>query len=213
LRNEARLNSVGIYTVAQFYESNLATLKAAFRSVNAFYWFLRLRGWEPDNIEFSRKSFGNSHSLRQNYTRPTELSPILAKLVNKTAGRLRKAGFGAYGIHVGATLKGGGYWHHGERLANPIFYTSEIFTNAYRILCCAKLTKPVHTLAVTCYDLERSGALQLSFLEDREKKRSLARTMDTVNHRFGSFVLMTANMLAAGDAVQDRIAFGQGGLS
>jgi len=212
VRNEMRLNSVGIYTVSQFYESPLWKIESAFRSIGAYYWFLRLRGWEADGVEFSRKSFGNSYSIPQNYTDPRDLSPILAKLVNKTASRLREGGYSAYGVHVGTTLKGGGYVHHGERLKVPVFYTSDIFKKAYSILKLTELEKPVHTLAVTCYDLVKAPPLQLSVFENAEKKKFVAEAIDKINARFGSFVVVTGNMLAAGDAVKDRVAFGQGGL-
>jgi nucleotidyltransferase/DNA polymerase involved in DNA repair len=203
---------VGIYTVLDFYKSPIARLRAAFRSVNADYWYTRLRGWEADAVEFERKSFGNSYSIPQNLITPRQLAPILAKLVNKTASRLRKYGYSAYGIHVGVTLKGGGHWHRGERLPQPLFYTSDIFREALRILKEASFPRPVHTLSVTCYDLVKGSPLQLSILEDRDKKLFLAKTIDSINNRFGSFVLMTGNMLAASDAVKDRIAFGQSPL-
>lgn len=209
VRNAVRLNSVGIYTVQEFYHAPLWQLRAAFRSVGAFYWHLRLRGYEVDNIEFGRKSFGNSYSIPQNLTSVGELSPILAKLVNKTASRLRKHGFAASGVHVGIMLKKGGYAHHGERLQNPVFYTSEIFEQAMRILKTLRIPRPVHTLAVSCFDLVEAPPLQLCLFEDREKKRFLADAMDKINNRFGSFVAMTGNMAGAGDAVKDRIAFGQ----
>lgn len=211
-RNEARLNSVGIYTTVQFYKSDLLTLRAAFHSINAFYWFLRLRGWEADGIEFGRKSFGNSYSIPQNYTTVRELSAILAKLVNKATGRMRKAGKAAHGVHVSTSFKGGGFWHHGERAREPIFYTSEIYYKALQILSKAPIKSPVLTLSVSCYDLVDLPHLQLALFEDRQKKKELAKTMDKINKHFGSFVLMTARMLSAGDAVGDRIGFGQTGL-
>lgn len=212
VKNEARLNSVGIYTVLQFYEAPLWKIKNAFRSINAFYWFLRLRGWESDDIEFERKSFGNSYSIPQNYTEYHDLAPILAKLVNKTATRMRKYGYSAHGVHVGITLKGGGYVHHGERLQIPIFYTSEIYQNAFRILKTFEIVRPVHTLAVSCFDLTNTSSYQLSLFSDVAKKKSLSEVQDKINNRFGSFVLSTANILPAGDAVKDRIAFGRGGI-
>lgn len=212
-RNAVRLNSVGIYTVREFYRAPLWQLQAAFRSIGAFYWHLRLRGYEVDDIEFGRKSFGNSYSIPQNLTSARELSPILAKLVNKTASRLRKHGFAAHGVRVAVSFKGGGWWHHGERAASPLFYTSEIYKAAYRILSAAEINRPVHTLFVSCYDLRKAPPLQLCLFEDREKKRLLADAMDKINNRFGSFVLMTGNMAGAGEAVKDRIAFGQSLLS
>lgn len=211
-RNEARLNSVGIKSVTEFYLAPLWKLRAAFGSVSADYWYTRLRGYEIDNIEFERRSFGNSYSIPQNLRTSRQLSPILAKLVNKTASRLRAAGYSAHGVHVGITFKRGGYWHHGERLQEPVFYTSDIFKAAYRILETATLPRPVHTLSVTVYDLVPAGPLQLSAFEDLEKKKSLAQAIDKINAKFGNFVLGTANMLSAGDAVKDRIGFGQGGV-
>ncbi|OGM32841.1 hypothetical protein A2803_05910 [Candidatus Woesebacteria bacterium RIFCSPHIGHO2_01_FULL_44_21] len=212
-RYAVRLNAVGIHTVPEFYESTLSNIEAAFRSVNAFYWYLRLRGYEVDGIEFGRKSFGNSYSIPQNLSLVRELSPILAKLVNKTATRLRKAKYAAYGVHVAVSFKGGGFWHHGERLPQPVFYTSDIFKAAYAVLKRVRINRPVHTLSVSCYDLVEKPPLQLSMFENEEKRQFLAQAMDRVNNRFGSFVLMTGNMLAAKDAVKDRIAFGQGGIS
>lgn len=211
-RNEARLNSVGIYTVLQFYESPLWKLKNAFKSINAFYWFMRLRGWESDSIEFDRKSFGNSYAIPQNYTEIKDLSPILAKLVNKTAQRLRKARFAAYGVHVAVSLKGGGYLHEGRRVKIPIFYTSEIYENALRILKRFDIVRPVHTLAITCYDLTPQNPYQLALFCDVSKRKRLAAAQDKINSRFGAFVLCSANMLGAEDAVKDRIAFGKGGF-
>lgn len=209
IKNEIRLNAVGIHTVTEFYNAPLWKLKAAFRSVNASYWYSRLRGYEVDSIEFTTKSIGHSYSIPQNLSTPRELAPILAKLVNKAATRLRKQNFAAYGVHVATTFKRGGLWHHGERLPNPIFYTSDIFANAFRILNRAKILKPVHTLSVTCYDLVMTPPLQLSIFENAEKKKFLAESMDKINTKFGNFVLMTGNMADAGDVIKDRIAFGK----
>lgn len=211
VRNEARLNSVGIYTVAALFYSPLWKLKSAFKSINAYYWYLRIHGWECDEIEFSRRSFGNSYSIPQNYTAIHDLSPILAKLVNKSAARLRKHGYSAHGIHMGLSLKGGGYIHHGLRLPSPVFYTAEIFKEALRILKTFKIDRPVHTLSVSCFDLYPADKYQLALFEDVGKKKALAEAQDKINNRFGAFVLITANMAGTGSAVQDRIAFGEAG--
>jgi DNA polymerase-4 len=208
VRYEARLNSVGIYTVVQFYESSLPKLKSAFKSINASYWYTRLRGWEADDIEFATKSIGHSYSIPQDFTDFSDLSPILAKLVNKAANRMRKKGYSARGVHVGTTFKGGGYWHHGERVNRPLFYTSEIFSKAAKILKQAEIKTPVHTLSITCYDLEKDAPLQLCVFEDIEKKKNLAAAIDEINSHYGNFVVMTGNMAGTENAVPDRIAFG-----
>src|SRR4030066_140378 len=100
LRNAARLNSVGVFSVLDFYGASLATLKAAFNSINSYFWFLRIRGWEIDDVEFGRSSYGNSYALPKPLITGEEISPILAKLVEKMGTRLRQAGYKARGIHV-----------------------------------------------------------------------------------------------------------------
>src|SRR3989344_3276210 len=62
-RNEARLNDVGVKNVLDFYEAPIWKLKAAFSSINGYWWWLRLRGYEIDAVPFGRKSYGNSFAL------------------------------------------------------------------------------------------------------------------------------------------------------
>lgn len=208
IRNQLRLNSVGINTVKEFYESPLPRLRAAFHSINAYYWYMRLRGWEVDDIEFGRKSFGNSYAIPQKLSSPEELSPILAKLVNKTASRLRASNFGANGVHVSLSYKNHYYWHKGEKSKRLLFETRDIYRTAHKILLKAHHRAPVHVIAVTCYDLVSLSTKQLDFFEDIVKKENISQAIDKVNNDFGAFVVSTANTAKAPDAVKDRIAFG-----
>lgn len=99
-RNSVRLNNMGIFTVLDFYHSPVWKLKAAFESILGYYWHLRLRAWEIDDVEFSRHSFGNSYALPKPLYTPEDLAPILQKLVEKTGIRMRMAGFRAKGVHL-----------------------------------------------------------------------------------------------------------------
>ncbi|MCX6784174.1 MAG: hypothetical protein NT141_03900 [candidate division WWE3 bacterium] len=61
--NAARLNEGGVYTVTQMYAASAATLKLAFHSVCGYQWYLRLHGYEIDDVLFARSSYGNSYAL------------------------------------------------------------------------------------------------------------------------------------------------------
>lgn len=55
-RFQARLNACGIFTPIQFLHAPLDLLKKqVFQSICGYYWFLRLKGWEIDAVEFKRK--------------------------------------------------------------------------------------------------------------------------------------------------------------
>lgn len=208
LRNTARLNSVGIYNVVDFYEANVETLKAAFNSITGYYWYLRLRGWEIDDVIFGRRSYGNSYALPKPLVTPKELSPILSKLVEKMGQRLRHAGYRARGIHVGVAYRDGKYWHKGVTFPKVFFDSRDIYKEAFRLLCKSPYRKPVRELAVSCFNLLKSNSSQLELFKDIEKKEKLVNSIDQINERWGDFVIVPARVLGAKKDVQDRIAFG-----
>ncbi len=208
-QNSLRLNSVGIFSVLDFYHSPLWKLKAAFESINGYFWYLRLRGYEIDNIEFGRKSFGNSYALPKPLVSLQELSPILCKLTEKSAFRLRKAGYSAKGIHVAIGYKDGTFWHKGVSFLRSFFDSREIYKNALRILAMSPYSKPVRDLSVSVFGLKKKSNLQLELFQDCLKKEKLFEAIDKINNRWGSFVLKPARMLfLKNNEVPDRIAFG-----
>ncbi len=206
--NAARLNYFGIFSVVDFWAARATVLKAAFGSVLGYYWYLRLRGFEVDDVVFARRSYGNSYALPKPVSCPEELSPILHKLVFKMGMRMRRAGYRARGVHVGMLYRDFSWWHHGQVQPDPIFDSRDIYKAARRIMVSSPYRKPVHTLAVSGFDLVKQGVLQTTFLEEVAKKESLVAAVDKVNERWGNFVLTPALMLGAADLVPDRIAFG-----
>ena len=71
VRYEARLNAAGIFTPLQFFDTPIEKLKKQiFKSIVGYYWYMRLRGWEIDDAEHGRKSFGHTYALGKR--RPTK---------------------------------------------------------------------------------------------------------------------------------------------
>jgi DNA polymerase IV len=207
-RNASRLRSMGIRSVLDFYDSPVWKLKAAFESINGYYWYARLHGYEIDDVIFGRKSYGNSYSLPKALTISEELSPVLAKLVTKTSARLRNAGYKARGVHVAISYRDGSFWHKGATSEKNMFDTRDIYKKAFKILCESPYKKPVRELAVSCFNLIKSKFSQLELFEDVVKKEKLISSIDEINRRWGDFVVTPARMLAASNSVPDRIAFG-----
>lgn len=206
--NAARLGNAGIYTVLDFYHADVSSLKRAFHSIGGYYWYLRLRGWEIDDVEFSRKSFGNSYALPKPLSTPEELSPILSKLTEKMCFRLRTAGFKAKGVGIYISYRTGNFWHK-TRLSREFLYESnDFFKSAYKILCQSPYKDPVRVLAVSCFDLEKAAVIQPDMFGVQERKFNLANSVDSINSKWGSFVLGPASLLLSKDNVKDRIAFG-----
>lgn len=207
-QNEIRLNIMGINSVMDLYQSPIWKAKAAFQSIAGYYWYTRLRGYEIDDVSFARRSYGNSYSLPKPFQEPYELAPILAKLVEKMSFRLRRAGYGATGVHLAIRYRDHRFWHKGQSLPRIIFDSREIYKEMYRLMLESPVKSPVANLAVTCFGLEKLQQLQLNLFEDVVKKQKLTEHLDDVNHRWGDFVVTTARMVETSQYIPDRIAFG-----
>jgi DNA polymerase-4 len=208
VNNIVRLNKAQIFTVLDFYSAEPKALQNAFQSVVGYYWYLRLKGWEIDDVEFGRHSYGNSVALSENYQTPEELSPILLKLVEKMSGRMRKAGYRTRGVHVSLLYKNGAYWHKGVSTDEYLFASGDIYKVAYKILNWSPYKYSVHTIAVSCFNLKKTDFIQLSMLEEVDKKERLTKALDQISEKWGNFVITPAKMLNTENTVKDRISFG-----
>lgn len=213
-RNAARLNSVGIRSVLDFYRAPLWKVRAAFHSITGLYWHIRLAGYEVDNVEFGRRSFGNSVAIGQNLNKAEDVSPILARLSEKASGRLRRAGYAASGVHLTVVFKNGSLWHMGKKLGRNLFDSRDVYRAAYKLLLASPLAKPsapyVLNVAVSCFGLKRGSSLQLDMFTDMTKKQNLVNAGDLINRRWGDFTLASARSVSkrSSGGVVDRIAFG-----
>lgn len=213
--NAARLNSVGIYSVLDFYRAPVWKLKAAFHSITGLYWHTRLIGYEVDSVEYSRRSYGNSVALGKNLSTISELSPILARLTEKACGRLRRAGYTAGGIDLFLTYKNGNWWHKSKAIGPQMFDSRDIYKAAFRLLLespsAGSIAPYVLNIAVSCLSLDKGPPCQLDLFYDVPKKEKLIEALDNINERWGDFTISMARSMGGAKIVMDRIAFGSSG--
>lgn len=210
LKNQARLKSAEIYSIEDLLNANLHTLmKKVFQSINGYYWYKRIRGWEVDAVEFERKSFGQDYALQIATSNQKELSKILMKLCEKMGKRLRKHRYVSYGVHVSCIYADRTWWHRGQKFKTSQYTTIEIYKRAQYILDTRPETKKIIKLSVSCYGLENSNVAQL-YLFDKviEKNRKLVDAVDEINSQYGNFVITPAIMMGMDNTILDRIAFG-----
>jgi DNA polymerase IV len=151
VRYRARLRIAGIYTPLDFLAADMNLLKKqVFKSINGYHWYRRLRGYEADAVEFSRKSIGHQYALPQKTTDKLKLERLLMKLCEKTGRRLRKNNYYASGIHLYLGFASDQpqwddpasfehmhkmrSWHHGEKVQYRLYSTSDIYEAAKRLL-------------------------------------------------------------------------------
>lgn len=209
-RNQARLNACGIFTPTEFLHAPVLTLqKQVFQSIAGYYWFLRLRGWEIDAVEFTRKSYGQSYALQKHTADMKDLAPLLMKLTEKMGRRLRKAGYSAKGVHVACVYRDWTHWHMGRSFEKELYTTQELYRKVLLVFNMQPERKVIAKLAVSCYHLIPAFSMQEELFDtEHSKKRTLSDALDKINDKYGEYVVTPALMMGLSSQIIDRIAFG-----
>jgi DNA polymerase-4 len=210
VRYQARLKAAGIHTPLQFLDAPAHVLKKeVFRSVVGYYWYVRLRGHEIDNVDTKTRSFGQQYALGQKTYDRQELSRLLMKLCEKTGRRLRKHNYAANGVHLMLGFEDRKYFAKGRKQKSDVYSTQDIFYAAQRLLDSAPIHCKVTNMSITVFDLHLETHSQQSLFDNtRLDRRSLAVAADEVNDRYGEFTLVPALMTNMQDTILKRVPFG-----
>lgn len=211
-RLEARLNQAGIYSPLDLYAASEEHLrKRAFHSVVGHHWYLRLRGFEVDAIDFGRKSFGQSYALHHYTNNDHELGQLLLKLCEKMGRRLRRHGYLAYGVHVSCQLSDRTFWQRSQTGHRQLYATLDLYRQALHILQQRPHQTKVAHLAVSCFHLAPSSTEQLALFTTHHQ--ALLDSLDQINDTYGEFTVVPASMVAMNNIILDRLPFGGTGDS
>lgn len=214
VRFESRLNHAGIYSPIEMFQASYQTLqKKAFHSIIGKHWYYKLRGWETDQLEFPRKTYGHQYALRKKTKNIAEISNILMKLCEKTGRRLRKKGYVANGIHISLRFSNYTFWHKGKKLFQATWTTNDLYKQAKNILLQSPLVSEITLISIHCFNLSRPTGYQESLLDmSIIKKTAITKAVDEINDKFGEFTIIPATMIDMENIVVDRIAFGRSSL-
>jgi len=209
VRNQARLNAVGIYTPLQFLEASSETLhRLVFHSVCGDDWYQKLRGWEVDNHDSQTKSVGRQYVLDNSHLSLEAVNARLAYLCESTGVRLRSKDLCARGVMVYARYDSGDYWYNRKMFKTTFYSNAEIYRRAILVFNQRPLDGDVKEIGVTCYGLEASHNNQMSLLEEVNKERWLSDSIDSINQQYGELTLTFASSFSSGRVAKQKIPFG-----
>lgn len=208
VRNELRLNMAGIHTPLEFLDAPMLKLKRqVFESILGYYWYLKLRGYECEDVEFGRKSFGQSYALSRFTDNLSDLAKILMKLCEKAGRRLRRNAYYAGGVDVGCGYVDG-FWHKSRKAEQRLYSGNDLYKAALRILKMQPEKKKATHVFVSFFNLKRMDSLQLDIFNEQQKNWDISRASDAVNDRFGEYTITPATMMGMNEQVIDRVPFG-----
>lgn len=211
-RFNARLRLAGIGSPLDFLAAPRELLRGqVFHGIVGHYWWLRLRGWEIDDEPTKRSTIGHQYAIPRHERDPEHIAAILAKLSEKTGRRLRSKGLIARGIHVSVRQANYNYWGQGMRVDVPMYATADIFRHSRRLFEQSP-DGEITLLSIGVHDFSPAHPEQLSFFDGERslsRHHAIADAMDTINNRYGEFVVRPAGMFGAETSAKDAIAFGK----
>ena len=213
-RMERRLKLYGIFTVEQFCQSPAKTLAEVWGSkILGERWYRLLHGEDVADVPTRRQTVGHSHILPPDLRTDAGAYGVLMRLVHKAAARLRKIGYWAGAISVGASFMGeergdSVWWEDSVRV--PRCQDTPAFVAAASKLWERRVRdrKPFEVGMVLSELVPARSATPSLFDEDR-KGEDISHALDTVNAEFGASVVYLGAMFGMRDAAPSRVAFTQ----
>jgi DNA polymerase-4 len=208
-RNQARLNTAGIYTPLQFLDAPSDVLtRRVFHSVCGDDWYQRLRGYEIDDVEYATKTVGRQFVMDQWQPSEEVLHSRLSHLCETTAMKLRYRGLAARGVYIYLLYANGDVWYERKMFKTPVFSGADVYRRVMLLFNHRPRGDWVRMMSVSCYKLEPSNIDQLSLLEEINRETWLSEAIDTINHQYGEFTVTYASSLAAKGLIKQKIPFG-----
>lgn len=112
-------------------------------------------------------------------------------------------------------------WHRGEKTSYRLYSTDSIYKAAKSLLMHADIFAKVRGMSITVYNLAPATPEQLNLFETATQEqphsaavrsygaeRRISDAVDTINNRYGEFVVTPATMMSMQGEILDRVAFG-----
>lgn len=196
---ERQLNKIGIQTVGDLANTDLALLEKKFGVIgNQLYY----HAWGIDLSDLGEPvmnkqiSFGKSQILMRDYHRKREIEIVILEMCEDIAKRARDHGYVARTVSLGLSyskqtmIKG---FQRSITVQTPTNNTLEVYRLCKELLSKHLVHAPVRQLSVRISNMERSQSIQLDLFDTNHVKQfALARTMDQLRDEFGSNIILRA---------------------
>ncbi|MBI4363543.1 MAG: hypothetical protein HY545_01710, partial [Candidatus Doudnabacteria bacterium] len=157
--------------------------------------------------DFTRKSFGHSWVLNFRTMDKERLRPVILRLAEKAARRMRAEGLMAYDFYLSIRMVDGSLIAKSKKLKFAINTGLELYEQALILWKDWRFHADIMHIAVGFRDLvEYSRQLELNYgLTDC----GLQDCLDVINNKYGEFTVRSGLLTNTQDYAPDAIAFGR----
>jgi DNA polymerase-4 len=214
-RMEEHLQRMGIRTIGHLANSSLDMLKRRW-GVNGHLIWMTANGIDYSPVvsdsQSVQKAIGHGMTLPKDYSSPKDIRTVLLELCEEVCYRARSNNVMGYTVSVGANGANFNYptgFHRQTTLHNPTNNTIDVFRAAWNLFSCFWDRNPIRRIGISISNLCNDKELQLNLFEDRNRKRAIGYTMDSIKNRFGKTAIMRAVSLTdAGQAIDRSMKIG-----
>lgn len=207
---EKRLKNMGIFSIGDLAHGDLPSLEKQFGIMgNQLYY----HAWGIDHSTFGEPlvqgqvSFGKGQMLMRDYHKRSDICVVLLEMCEDVAKRARSSGYVSRTISLGlsysqvAMTKG---FYRSKTIDEPTNDTMALYAVCKELLDTHFAGEPARQLSVRLSNVEQANSIQLDLFDtDKEKRQTLAHTVDAIREQFGATaILRAASYTAAGTALE-----------
>ncbi|MCL5008920.1 MAG: DNA polymerase IV [Patescibacteria group bacterium] len=211
-RTEKRLRALGITSLSALRQYPRSRLVALFGLPGYHLYNLgQLEGsFSPEVKEdLEAKSIGHMYTLPKEYRTQEYFDPVLYKLSEMVARRLRKKWLSGRVLSVYVHTADDKWLGRSARFSFHLWEGREIFIQSRRILAgLGAAGARAKLIGVSIGGLGQAGR-QGDLFGREDKARRLAQALDKINGKYGGFTVCRAPVLKAKEAFQDSVGFGR----
>lgn len=209
-RMERNLHRMAVKTIGCLAALPREKMKSRW-GINGEVLWLNAHGIDYSNIHSRStekyKGVGHSMTLPRDYSNRGKIEVVLLEITEEVCRRAR--GLWKVGRVVNLYCRGADFdnptgFSRQKKLPEPTAVTMDIYPVVLKLFDTHWNRLPIRALGVALSGLIEDRYIQLSLLEDKEKKVRLGRAMDEVRERFGITSLFRASSLTPGSQLFDR---------
>lgn len=198
-KTNIKLNELGITTIGELANTDVNILKKHFKSQGILMWEYA-NGIDESPVEENQeksKCISISETLPKDIDDITKLKKILFRQSEDLGRQLRSQEL--YARTVAVTLKTNEFKSYSKqmKLENSTNNSHDIYQLSEKIIEQCYMEEPIINIGLRVTDFTNDRNFQISFFEDTDIKKEdmIQKTVDEINNKFGSNVIMKAALL------------------
>ena len=210
-RMAQHLYKMGIHTIGDLAQTPLSRLRERWGVNGEVLWRIA-RGIDdspvkPGTYAQQQQGIGHQMTLPRDYDSWEDIKVVLLELAELVSRRSRDKSLMGHVVSVGC--RGQDYdrptgFSRQMKVNEPTNITDEVYDAAAALFLRHWDGLPIRRISVSLTGLVPDSEVQLSWFDDRERKRELERATDDIKRRYGDTAIMRASSLCSSAQAHER---------